>query len=123
MSATEGWKGWNGMKHFDAHTIQDAKKILQAEGVKFDRICVETISCKDYYTGEVGRRDGIHIYFMLTCRPHSDFGVELFAPKECDVAYLTPGIACLTIHEKPRPWAPEFLAILRPINWPRPELT
>lgn len=83
---------------FEVRTMEQAKELLAAKGIVFDRVCMATIRETNRYTGMTTRRDGIHVYFM---RGH------------CDVAYLTPMMGCLRIHEQPRLWDKELLDTLR----------
>jgi len=89
------------MRYIEAHTTLEAKEILIKEKIQYDRICVEMVPSLDRYTGKIVHRDGIHVYFML---------------KDYDVAYFTPLMKCLGIHDEPRPWDYEIMENLRELK-------
>ena len=86
---------------FEVRTMDQAKELLAAKGVVYDRVCMGTIRETSRYTGLTTRRDGIHVYFMLG---------------GSDVAYLTPIMGTLRIWDEPRPWDKELLDSLRDLG-------
>jgi len=89
------------MRYLEAHTILEAKEILGKEKVQYDRICVDKLPSRDWTRGEIVYRDGIHVYFML---------------KDSDVAYFSPLMRCLGIHDEPREWDHEMTESLRELR-------
>lgn len=84
------------MKLFEnVHYPSAALELLAANGIQFDRAIHHPPSNELYGEKRISKHTGFHIYFMMG---------------ECDVAYYTPAMQSLLIHEKPRQWGAETLA-------------
>lgn len=76
----------------------DAIDAMADRDLKWDRLIIDI-----HDPGTLNEKCGIHEYFMVG---------------DCDIAYFTPIMGTLRIHEKPRPWSREFLASTRVLRRP-----